>query len=72
MAEPWFKVGMDLCQPKFPSSGYKYILTVTDYFTKHIEARPLKWKSAEDTAKGLFSKYNRQGAPIEILSDNGR
>ena len=72
VAEPWFKVGMDLCQPKFPSSGYKYILTVTNYFTKYIEARPLKWKSAEETEKGLFSIYNRQGAPIEILSDNGR
>ena len=39
VAEPWLKVGMDLCQPKFPSSGYKYILTVTDYFTKYIEVR---------------------------------
>ena len=72
VAEPWYKVGMDLCQPKFPSSGFKYILTVTDYFTKFIEARPLKYKSAEETAKGLFSIYNRQGAPIEVISDNGR
>ena len=56
VAEPWFKVGIDLCQPKFPSSGYKYILTVTNYFTKYIEARPLKWKSAEETEKGC-SQY---------------
>ena len=42
VAEPWLKVGMDLCKPVFPSSGYKYILTVTDYFTKYIEARALK------------------------------
>ena len=29
-------------------------------------------QTAEETANGLFSIYNRQGAPVEIISDNGR
>ena len=31
ISEPWYKVGMDLCKPKFPSSEYQYFLTVTDF-----------------------------------------
>ena len=72
ISEPWYKVGMDLSKPKFPSPGYQYILTVSDIFTKYIEARSMKSKSAEETRRCLFSIYERQGAPVEILCDNGR
>ena len=54
VVEPWLKVGMDLCQPKFPSSGYKYILTVTDYFTKYIEVRALKCRLHRRLQTGYF------------------
>ena len=29
-------------------------------------------QDCEETANGVFSIYNRQGAPVEIISDNGR
>ena len=42
-----------------------------DHFTKWIETRPLRSKDAEEVARGLFSFYCRQGAPVQIISDNG-
>ncbi|KAI6647791.1 Gypsy retrotransposon integrase-like protein 1 [Oopsacas minuta] len=68
----WFRVGMDLTGPLIASEGYKYILTFIDHFTKWIETRPLKTKNARDVATGVFSIYCRQGAPVQIVTDNGR
>ena len=68
----WFRVGMDLMGQIIESEGYKYILTFIDHFTKWIETRPLKTKNARDVATGVFSIYCRQGAPVQIVTDNGR
>ena len=62
---------MDLTGPLIESQGYLYILTFIDHFTKWIETRPLKTKNANDVATGIFSIYCRQGAPVQIVSDNG-
>ena len=67
----WYRVGMDLTGPLVESEGYKYILTCIDHFTKWIETRPLKTKEAKEVAKGIFSIYCRQGAPVQIITDNG-
>ena len=62
---------MDLTGPLIESQDYKYILTFIDHFTKWIETRPLKSKNARNVATGIFSLYSRQGAPVQIISDNG-
>ena len=67
----WFRVGMDLTGPLIESNGYKYILTVIDHFTQWLETRPLRNKEAKEVARGIFSIYCRQGAPVQIISDNG-
>ena len=67
----WFRVGMDLTGPLIHSEGYTYILTMIDHFTKWIETRPLRSKDAEEVARGLFSILCKQGAPVQIISDNG-
>ena len=66
----WFRVGMDLTGPLIESNGFKYILSVTDHFTRWIETRPLRSKESPEVARGLFSIYCRQGAPVQIISDN--
>ena len=46
---------MDLIGPfKKTSKGLQYVLTVTDYFSKYVEAVPLEDKSAISVAKGIF------------------
>lgn len=66
-------VGIDLIDaPRTSQSGNKYLLTQTDYFTKYVEAIPLPDKSADSVAKGLYSTYCRHGAPVHIISDQGR
>ena len=51
----WHQVGMDLIGPLAESSqGNKYILTITDYFSKWAEATAVPDKSAVGIARFLF------------------
>ena len=48
------QIGVDLsCLPPTPK-GFRYVVTAVDYFTKWVEARPLKSKTAEEVASFLF------------------
>ena len=62
---------MDLTGPLVESDGCRYILTFIDHFIKWIETRPLRTKEAKEVAKGIFSIYCQQGAPVQIITDNG-
>lgn len=69
----WYLVGVDLIGP-FQSTpeGFRYVLTMTDYFSKYVEAIPIKDKSAQSVARGIYKIYCRHGAPVHIISDQGR
>ena len=69
----WYLVGMDLIGPFKPSVlGYKFVLTMTDYFSKYVEATPIIDKSVDSVAKGIYKIYCRQGAPVHIITDQGK
>ena len=53
---PWYMLGIDFVGPISPiaSDGSQYILSVTDYFTKFVEAVPTTDKSASTVAESLF------------------
>lgn len=69
----WQLVGIDLTGPlPVTSDGYNYILTATDYFSKWVEAFPLKTKSAAEVTQRLCSLIYRHGCPKRILSDRGQ
>ena len=69
----WYLVGIDLIEaPTTSQDGNRFLLTQTDYFTKYVEATPVPDKSADKVAKGLYSTYYRHGAPVHIISDQGR
>ena len=71
--EVWYMVGMDLIGPlKKTEDGHQYILTMTDYFSKYVEVVALPNKQAPTVAGGIFQVYCRQGAPVRIISDQGR
>ncbi|KAG5280667.1 hypothetical protein AALO_G00062660 [Alosa alosa] len=69
----WELVGIDLTgQLPKTKAGHEYIMTVTDYFSKWVEAYPLRNKSAAEVGRHLCSMIYRHGCPKRILSDRGR
>ncbi len=55
-AKLWHQVGIDLIGPLPQTAhGNKYIITLTDYFSKWAEADALKDKSAGNVAKFVYN-----------------
>ena len=71
--EPFEMIGMDFMGPlKITERGNKYILVITDYFTKWAEAWALKEQTAEEVARVLVTEFlPRHGVPMKILTDQG-
>ncbi|CAF5168140.1 unnamed protein product [Rotaria magnacalcarata] len=70
---PFQMIGMDYSGP-FPitSQGNKYVLAITDYFTKWVIAIPTEKQNAQTTAEVLHEHYICiYGVPRQILSDQG-
>ena len=53
---PWYHIGIDFIGPINPSSskGNRYILTISDYFSKFVEAVALPTKNADGVTYALF------------------
>ena len=67
------RVHIDLFGPlKVSSTGKKYILVMTDAFSKYAELVAIDNKTAPNVARFLFERWVcRFGTPLEITSDNG-
>ena len=52
--------------------GNKYIVTLTGYFTKWVEAAPLPDKSAASVAQFIYSVMRRHGCPEVLSTDQDR
>lgn len=71
---PLDRLHLDFLGP-FPASvnNNKYILVITDQFTKWVEAFAVTDQTSETTAKKLVEEFiARFGAPLEIHTDQGR
>ena len=53
-------------------AGNQYILTMTCYFSKWVEAYPIADKTANSVAAAVYKIYCRHGAPVSIITDQGR
>ena len=73
--EPLQKWGLYFVGPLTPvgaRTGNMYILIVTDYYTKWVEAKLLRDNTATSIAKLLYEHiWCRFGCPIELISDQG-
>ena len=49
--------------------GYKYALTVQDWFSGYPEIIPLKSLKAGEIADALYQVFTRTGVPLKIMSD---
>jgi hypothetical protein len=74
----WKKNVIDLIGPyndpkgkPLSENGFRYVLTVIDYFSNYVEAFPLKRKLASEVAEKMYELFCRHGVPIELVSDNG-
>ena len=67
------QIGVDLsCLPPIPE-GFRYVVTAVDYFTKWVEARPLKSKTAEEVTSFLFNDIVYRHGCVDIqINDQGR
>jgi ribonuclease HI len=75
MATPWpfHTWGLDLIGPiNPPSGGYIWILAATEYFTKWVEAIPLRKATGAAVANFIREHIiTRFGIPHKVISDNG-
>jgi hypothetical protein len=74
LTEPNMRVHMDLFGPlKTSEQGKKYILCMTDAFTKYVELVALPNKETITVMTAFFYKWIcRYGVPGEIISDQGK
>lgn len=69
----WQQIGIDLVGPLPETpSGNKYIMTVTDYFSKWPEAKAIPTKEARNVAEFLYALFMRHGFCPYVISDQGR
>ena len=71
--EPFERVAMDIIGP-LPKTerGNRYILTVVDHFTKHVEAYALADQEAATVARVFLNEFvSRYGVPYVLHSDQG-
>lgn len=70
---PWDTLGIDYLGP-LPVSrrGNKYILVLTDHFTKYVEVMAVPNQQAEECAHRIVNDFiARWGTPLTIHSDQG-
>ena len=74
LSEPNMRIHVDLFGPlKTTDSGKKYILCMTDAFTKYVELVPLPNKETQTVVSAIFFRWIcRYGVPLEIISDQGK
>ena len=71
---PLERIAIDLLGPLPKTwSGNKYIMVVTDYFTRWAESYPMPNMEAETVCKHLVNNFiSRYGVPKQIHTDQGR
>ncbi|EZG42922.1 KRAB-A domain protein, partial [Gregarina niphandrodes] len=70
---PWSTVALDFCGP-YPTSesGMRYVLVITDQFTKWVELIPTKDQLSLTVVQVFYERIIcRHGCPLRVLSDNG-
>jgi transposase-like protein len=66
-------IGVDLIGPlKETANGKKYIMTVTDYYSKWVDAKALRDKSSSGVIAFLKKLMRQHGSPNVMITDQGK
>lgn len=69
MTAPWQWLGLDVRGPlPQTQNGHRYVLTLTDYFSKWVEAVPVESCLPSYVAKHIVDIIAHFGFPLRILS----
>jgi len=68
---PWERLSIDFVGPMANSSGYTYMLTIVDEFSRYPFAYPCKDMRAETVINKLVDLFSIFGCPRAIHSDRG-
>jgi hypothetical protein len=72
-SEPLQRIAIDILGPlPLTSSGNKYLLVITDYFSKWADAIPIPTQETKVIIDALMIFISNFGIPVEIHSDQGR
>lgn len=71
VGRPWEMVAMDMLKVTMSVHGREYLLVLQDYFTKWVEAIPVRDASAATVESALLSVFSRLGMPRLLHSDQG-
>ncbi len=71
--EPWEVLGLDLIGP-LPETARnnKYVLTMTDLYTKWVIAEPMQSKTAAEVSAIITTKLYLFGMVRKIITDQGK
>ena len=70
---PFDKLRMDFIGPiDLPSNGKSYILVCTDYLTKWVEVKAMKYAHDEKVVEFLYEEiFTRNVVPKELVTNQG-
>lgn len=70
---PWEKVALDIAGPlPMTERGNRFVLVITDHFTKYTLLIPLKDQRAETIADAFIEQVvTKHGVPKQLLTDRG-
>jgi hypothetical protein len=73
VAQPFERIGIDFLQNlRETRLGNKHCITLIDYATRFVLAKPVKRMDSEETIKFLYEEVMMKfGCPFEIISDRG-
>ena len=72
--EPNQRIHADLIGPLRTSANHKkFVLVITDAFTKYVELVALENKEAPTVAQAIFERwFCRYGIPLDLVTDQGK
>lgn len=69
---PLERISMDITEMVTSHSGYRYVLTIIDHYSRYVKFLKLRSRMAEDVGRNLELYMGDFGAPKMLLTDNAR